>query len=148
MLGFLVQLQRLVTATKVGCVKPYHIDVKKALSKMRMIQVGFTMIHIVGVSISFFVTVGVLQPFWFVFLILLSAETLATTFTFVIFAWSRIRNERKKLFALKLRRDKEMQNDFRRRKGASVQVETTMGPEKGKGDTFALDMTLTNPSDI
>ena len=76
--------------------KPYHADVKNAILKMRRTQVAFTLMHLLSLGVTFFIAIGVLLPYWFILLALMSLETSASTFTFVMFSLSRLRKHAKK----------------------------------------------------
>ena len=94
-LGYLKQLQRLIHATKVGCVKPYHPDVKRALHKMRKTEFGYLVIHVIGILTTLLIAVRVIPPSWYMLLIIYTAETMSTTLTFVWFVLQRYRKQRK-----------------------------------------------------
>ena len=143
-LGYLVQLQRLITATKLGCAKPYQADVKNAILKMRRTQVVFTLMHTVSIAPTLVVAIGILPPYWFVAFILMSFETSATTFTFVTFSLNRLRKQKKRADA-KSRRAVGT-DEGGGQVGDKVGDDTSTSPMPGAfGSSVVVDVVPANP---
>jgi hypothetical protein len=95
MLTFLVQLQRLIVATEVGCSKPYHVDVKRALIKMRKTQMVFTILFVGSSSMAVAGSINVSVMTWWYLFVLLTLEATATTFSFISFTLNRLRHSKR-----------------------------------------------------
>ena len=90
--AYLVQFDRLIRATKTGCAKPYRDDVKKALLKMRRMEVIYIILHTFCIALVLLVCIRIIPPAWYIVLSLLTIEVAATTLTF---AYLRLRRKRK-----------------------------------------------------
>ena len=115
LVAYISQLERLVFATKAGCIKPYKPDIIRAIAKMQRTEASYTVIHLSVSILYILVAARVVAPEWFVMAIIITFETASTTITFFWFVVQKYLRKRN-------RNDKEYQTSSKREWGEKTLV--------------------------